>query len=89
MPEIAEIVSLKHKNCVCWGVSMERFLCAHTWETMGESKDPGAATELTCSYCEYTLSLVTGWAWWHRPVAVLPLLGHQILQLSTRGNIRK
>jgi len=61
----------------------------HAWETLGESKDPGAAPELTCAYCEYALGCVTGWTWWHWPVAAFPLLWYQILQLPTRSGIRK
>lgn len=64
-------------------------VCVHARETTGENKDPEAATELTCTHCEYMLSLATGWTWWHGPVAALPLLGYQILQFPTRSNIRK
>lgn len=72
--------SMKRSVCMC--------VCTHVQETTRESKDPGAATELMCSYCEYMLSS-TGWTWWHGPVAALPLLGYQILQQPTRGNVRK
>lgn len=65
------------------------YVCAHMWETMEESKDAGAATELMCTSCKYTLSLDPGWTWQHGPVAVLPLLVYQILQLPMRSNIRK